>query len=220
MPSPPPKGRSSTVRWRSWVQIAQVVDADVEDARFDGAMGLTPCWKGPSKKLGEDREDVESHAPPGVRFKSRGLREVRFDEAGGDVDADADRAGERNQDLLAIRRRRTSSRSCAGVLENIRERGRARRRWSDRGLRSRSGRNGSNSPSSRATRSSAERGVRHRTRVSASEMESTPANLKIELFAVPPDVFHFERAVPGEDPGRESRSVRGDPSAASAEISP
>jgi hypothetical protein len=33
MPSPPPKGRSSTVRWRSWVKARRIVVIDRIDAR-------------------------------------------------------------------------------------------------------------------------------------------------------------------------------------------
>ena len=69
MPSPPPKGRSSTVRWRSWVKARRSWcgvgegggDGALDDSVVEDALGVGAGGGDGAEELGEDGEDVEAH---------------------------------------------------------------------------------------------------------------------------------------------------------------
>ena len=75
MPSPPPNGRSSTVRWRSKVQVAQIMDADGDQARLDGLCNDT-VFEGTAEELGKDGQDMEGHGALSRRVLRAGRRDA------------------------------------------------------------------------------------------------------------------------------------------------
>ncbi len=60
MPSPPPKGRSSTVRWRSCVKLRRSCVATRDQVRLDGTMQDAVLERA-GEEVGEDGDDIEVH---------------------------------------------------------------------------------------------------------------------------------------------------------------
>ena len=60
IPSPPPNGRSSTVRWRSWVNVREIVDANFNEPSL-ARLAHDAVIQRPAKKVRKNRQDLELH---------------------------------------------------------------------------------------------------------------------------------------------------------------